>query len=106
MVRMCSDNRQGDNRLRSRVIARRSADVVAGDQASPFPWDWDGDGDWDLGVGGGNGWPTVILNEGTDRRPRFALPRQIPSESRLRKMEQEDARPGFPIRVASEGQLR
>ena len=48
---------QGDIRLRSRVIASRSADVVAGDQASPFPCDWDGDGDWDLVVGGGNGWP-------------------------------------------------
>ena len=28
MVRMCSDNRQGDNRLRSRVIASRSARPV------------------------------------------------------------------------------
>ena len=90
-----SSSKKGDIRLRSRVIASRSADVVAGDQASPFPCDWDGDGDWDLVVGGGNGWPTVIINEGSDQKPRFAVPRQIRSEGQPIRIFMSQVFPGI-----------
>ena len=78
--------KRGKLRFIRRGFASRSADVVAGDQASPFPCDWEADGDWDLVVGGGNGWPQVIINEGTNERPRLAAPRPILSE-------------GHPIRI-------
>ena len=54
-----------------------SAVMGLGDQAWPCPCDWDGDGDLDLLVGGGYGWPRIVINEGTARRPAFAEPRRI-----------------------------
>jgi len=86
---------RGVLRFRRRVIVSRSADVVAGDQASPFPCDWEGDDDWDLVVGGGNGWPQVIINEGTNERPMFARPRQILSEGRPIRIFMSQVFPGI-----------
>ena len=85
-VSLLEQPKPGMTRFSRQLIASRSADLVAGDQASPFPCDWDGDGDWDLLVGGGNGWPQIIINDDANKRPMFDRPRQIltegqPSES-------------------------
>jgi len=69
-------------RFRRRNLVSESAVVAAGDQASPHPCDWEGDGDWDLVVGGGNGWPQVIINEGTNSQPAFVKPQQILSQGK------------------------
>ncbi len=55
----------------------RSAVLALGDQAWPYFCDWDADGDLDLLVGGGYGWPRIVINEGTDRRPVYAEAEQI-----------------------------
>jgi len=59
-----------------------SAVVALGDQATPFPCDWDDDGDWDLLTGNGHGWVRVLVNEGTNARPAFALPQSVLSEGK------------------------
>ena len=87
--------RRGVLKFHRHVVASRSADVVAGDQASPFPCDWEGDGDWDLVVGGGNGWPQVVINEGTSERPRFSAPKQILSEGRPIRIFMSQVFPGI-----------
>ncbi len=74
------DGTPGTPRFGRRQIVSDSAVVVAGDQASPYPCDWDADGDWDLVVGCGDGWPQVIINEGSNSRPAFASPQQILSQ--------------------------
>jgi len=52
------------------------------DQAWPCLCDWDQDGDQDLLIGGGYGWPRIVLNEGTDSRPRYATPKKITVDGR------------------------
>ena len=94
-VMFLKQSHRGVLKFRRRVVASRSAHVVAGDQASAFPCDWEGDGDWDLVVGGGNGWPQVVINEGTNERPRFAVPRQILSEGRPIRIFMSQVFPGI-----------
>ena len=47
------------------------------DQAWPSLCDWENDGDQDLLVGGGYGWPQIVINSGTDARPRYENARRI-----------------------------
>jgi len=54
-----------------------SAVICIGDQNAPYVCDWDADGDWDLLAGGGRGWPRILINEGTNERPRFAEAQRI-----------------------------
>ena len=74
----------GDGPRFKRVDVARSlaAPIHTGDQATPCPCDWDDDGDLDLLVGGGYGWPRIMINEGTRRRPAYAEPRFILSEGK------------------------
>jgi hypothetical protein len=69
-----ADGRRFERRGRAESI---SAPLALGDQATPCVVDWDDDGDLDLLVGGGHGWPRVVINEGTRRRPVFSEPHPI-----------------------------
>ncbi|MBN1342170.1 MAG: VCBS repeat-containing protein [Phycisphaerae bacterium] len=60
----------------------KSAVLAMSDQAWPCVCDWDGDGDWDLLIGGGYGWPRIVINNGTSRRPAFAEPQLIYAEGK------------------------
>lgn len=60
-----------------RLLRSRSAVLALGDQAWPWFCDWDGDGDLDLLVGGGYGWPRIVINEGSDRRPVYSTAARI-----------------------------
>ena len=94
-VSLLEQPQRGELRFERRVLSGRAADVVVGDQASPFPCDWEADGDWDLVVGGGNGWPQIIINEGTNERPRFAAPQPILSEGRPIRIFMSQVFPGI-----------
>ena len=85
----------GQPTFRRRELLSDSAQVAAGDQASPYPCDWEGDGDWDFVVGGGNGWPQVIINEGSNSQPAFAKPRQILSQGRPIRVFMSQVFPGI-----------
>jgi len=54
-----------------------SAVLSLSDQAWPCLCDWDDDGDRDLLIGDGYGWPHIVINEGTRKRPTFAEPQGI-----------------------------
>ncbi len=58
----------------------KSAVLALSDQAWPCVCDWNGDHVWDLLVGGGYGWPRIVLNRGTNRRPQFSLAQRIEDE--------------------------
>jgi hypothetical protein len=59
-----------------------SAVMSLSDQAWPFLCDWDDDGDLDMLVGGGYGWPRILINNGTSRKPAFSEPQFILSEGK------------------------
>jgi len=54
-----------------------SAVLTCSDQAWPSVCDWDGDGDLDLLIGGGYGWPRIVINRGTKKRPAYDTPKRI-----------------------------
>ena len=56
--------------------------LALSDQAWPCLCDWENDGDQDLLVGGGYGWPRIVINSGTDVRPRYESPRRILSSGK------------------------
>ncbi|MCA9113377.1 MAG: VCBS repeat-containing protein, partial [Planctomycetaceae bacterium] len=59
-----------------------SAVLSCSDQAWPCLCDWDDDGDQDLLIGGGYGWPRIVINDGTRKRPSFKEPTLILSEGK------------------------
>jgi len=67
-----------------RVGRAESPDAVLSlsDQAWPSLCDWENDGDQDLLVGGGYGWPQLVINSGTDARPRYENARRILSDGK------------------------
>lgn len=71
------------SRFRYGGIAKsRSAVIGLGDQAWPCFCDWDADGDLDLLTGGGYGWPRIIINDGTTRRPAYREAQEILSQGK------------------------
>jgi hypothetical protein len=71
---------KGSDRQQFRRLGRTesmSAVMSLSDQAWPCLTDWDDDGDQDLLVGGGYGWPRIVVNSGSQRRPAFQEPRRI-----------------------------
>ncbi|HOE12410.1 MAG TPA: VCBS repeat-containing protein [bacterium] len=65
---------------RSQRCESLSSVISLSDQAWPCVCDWHGDGDRDLLVGGGYGWPRIVINEGTNERPKYAEAQYILSE--------------------------
>ncbi len=59
-----------------------SAVMSLSDQAWPCMCDWDDDGDQDLLIGGGYGWPRIVINDGTRKRPAFREPKLILSKGK------------------------
>lgn len=59
-----------------------SAVMTLSDQAWPFVCDWDADGDQDLLIGGGYGWPRIVINDGTQKRPTFRTPEKIVADGK------------------------
>ena len=94
-VSLLEQPRRGVMIFRRSILGCRSAHVVAGDQASPYPSDWDNDGDWDLVVGGGNGWPQVLRNTGSNAQPVFDMPRQIPANGKPIRIFMSQVFPGI-----------
>ncbi len=76
----------------ARAWQARSAGAVLtlGDQAWPCVCDWDGDGTWDLLVGGGYGWPRILRNQGSTRRPVLDEPRLISSRGEPIRLLRDD----------------
>ena len=72
------DNTSGRRQFqRSGRAESQSAVMSCSDQAWPCLCDWDDDGDQDLLIGGGYGWPRIVINEGTRKRPVFREPARI-----------------------------
>jgi hypothetical protein len=68
----------GQPRFRQRGLATsKSALLIASDQSWPCVCDWDADGVSDLLIGGGYGWPRIVRNRGTNKRPAFDTPQPI-----------------------------
>lgn len=62
---------------KGRLAVSHSARLSLSDQAAEVLCDWDDDGDLDMLVGDGYGWPRVVINDGTTKRPEYRTPQKI-----------------------------
>ncbi len=57
-----------------RLKADNGREIDVGSMSTPFVVDWDEDGDWDIVCGNSSGYIHLIVNQGTNKEPKFAQP--------------------------------